>query len=160
MVLTIVISSQQELKDMQFAEHKRLMEILDEEREKILIEKAKLETMERLKTPTNTSTKRQSELDAAIKIAQVLTLFLLVQLQILTQNSQLFCSNFTFHLIYFKKDAAKSADIERENFIEQQRKHELKKRELMEKESMLQAQQSELELRISQAKDQKVNFSI
>lgn len=55
-----------------------------------------------------------------------------------------------------QKDAAKSADIERENLIEQQRKHEMKKRELMEKESMLNAQQSELELRISQAKDQKV----
>lgn len=59
---------------MQFAEHKHLMEILDEEREKILVDKAKLETMERLKAPSNASTKRQSELDAAIKIAQVYNL--------------------------------------------------------------------------------------
>ena len=131
---------------MQFAEHKRLMEILDAEREKILVEKAKLETMERLKTPSNTSTKRPSELDAAIKIAQVIVLFK-VQKRI---------SVFETCNCLFKKDAAKSADIERENFIEQQRKHEMKKRELMEKESMLNAQQSELELRISQAKDQKV----
>lgn len=58
------------MKEMQFVEHKRLMELLDAEREQILIEKAKLETMERLKVPTNT-TRRQSELDAAIKIAQV-----------------------------------------------------------------------------------------
>lgn len=65
----------QELKELQFAEHARLMEILDAEREKILVEKAKLETMERLKTPSNTSTKRQSELDAAIKIAQVIVSF-------------------------------------------------------------------------------------
>lgn len=64
-----------ESKEMQFSEHKRLMEILDAEREKILVEKAKLETMERLKAPSNTSTKRPSELDAAIKIAQVYNLF-------------------------------------------------------------------------------------
>lgn len=57
-----------------------------------------------------------------------------------------------------EKDAAKSADIERENFIEQQRKYELKKRELMERECMLQAQQQELEHKISEAKDQKVNY--
>lgn len=69
----------QELKDQQFGEHKRLMDILDAEREKILVEKAKLETMERLKTPSNTSTKRQSELDAAIKIAQVIVIFFFIQ---------------------------------------------------------------------------------
>lgn len=62
----------QELKDMHFAEHKRLMDLLDTEREQILIEKTKLETMERIKpTSSNPSTKRQTELDAAIKIAQV-----------------------------------------------------------------------------------------
>ncbi|XP_031622610.1 interaptin [Contarinia nasturtii] len=112
----------QEMKEMQFAENKRLMELLDAEREQILIEKAKLETMERLKVPTNPTVKRQSELDAAIKIAQ---------------------------------DAAKSADAEREKLIEQQRKHEFKKRELLEKERMLQAQQNEVEIRINEAKDQK-----
>lgn len=61
---------------MQFAEHKRLMEILDQEREKILVEKAKLETMERLKIPSKTSNTRQSELDAAIRIAQVMPICL------------------------------------------------------------------------------------
>lgn len=34
----------------------------------------------------------------------------------------------------------------------------MKKRELMEKESKLQAQQSELESRINEAKDQKVHY--
>lgn len=62
----------QEHKDMHFSEHKRLMDLLDAEREQILIERTKLETMERIKpTTSNTSTKRPSELDAAIKIAQV-----------------------------------------------------------------------------------------
>lgn len=57
---------------MHFSEHKRLMDILDTEREQILIEKTKLETMERIKpTASNASTKRYSEIDAAIKIAQV-----------------------------------------------------------------------------------------
>lgn len=62
-----------------------------------------------------------------------------------------------FHFIGSKqKDAAKSADIERSKFIEQQRQFEGKKRELLEKESQLQSQQSELDMRIGQAKDQKV----
>lgn len=47
------------------------MDILDAEREQILIEKAKVETLERLKLPSNPTTTRQTELDAAIKIAQV-----------------------------------------------------------------------------------------
>lgn len=57
-----------------------------------------------------------------------------------------------------RKDAAKSADIERGKFVEQQRQFEMKKRELLEKESQLQSQQSELEMRIGQAKDQKVRI--
>lgn len=56
----------------------------------------------------------------------------------------------------FVKDAAKSADIERGKFVEQQRQFELKKRELLEKESELQTQQNELHLKMAQAKDQKV----
>lgn len=56
---------------MHFAEHKRLMDLLDAEREQILIEKTKLETMEHLKPTSTPSSKRQSEVDAAIKIAQV-----------------------------------------------------------------------------------------
>lgn len=56
---------------MQFTEHKRLMDLLDSEREKIFMEKTKLETMERLKIPSNSNAKRPSDLDAAIKIAQV-----------------------------------------------------------------------------------------
>lgn len=63
------------MKEKQFEEHKHLMELLDAQREQILIEKTKLETMERLKTPSNSSTKRHSELDAAIKIAQVSNTF-------------------------------------------------------------------------------------
>lgn len=58
---------------MHFAEHKRLMDMLDTDREQILIEKTKLETMERIKpTVSKESTKRHTEIDAAIKIAQVL----------------------------------------------------------------------------------------
>lgn len=65
--------SSQELKDLHFAEHKRLMDMLDTDREQILIEKTKLETMERIKpTVSKESTKRHTEIDAAIKIAQVL----------------------------------------------------------------------------------------
>lgn len=59
----------------------------------------------------------------------------------------------------WKKDAAKSADIERGKLVEQQRQLELRKRELLEKESKFQTQQSELELRINEAKDQKVHSS-
>lgn len=47
------------------------MDLLDAEREQILIEKAKLETMERLKPTSMPTAKRQTELDAAIQIAQV-----------------------------------------------------------------------------------------
>lgn len=47
------------------------MDLLDAEREQILIEKAKLETMERLKPTSMPTVKRQTELDAAIQIAQV-----------------------------------------------------------------------------------------
>lgn len=47
------------------------MDLLDAEREQILIEKAKLETLERLKPTSMPSAKRQPELDAAILIAQV-----------------------------------------------------------------------------------------
>lgn len=50
------------------------MDLLDAEREQILIEKAKLETMERLKPTSMPTVKRQTELDAAIQIAQVLKL--------------------------------------------------------------------------------------
>lgn len=57
-----------------------------------------------------------------------------------------------------RQDAAKSADIERGKFIEQQRQFEVKRRELLEKESQLQSQHSELEMRIGQAKDQKVRM--
>lgn len=59
------------MKDAQLAEHKRLMDLLDAEREQILIEKAKLETMERLKPTSMPTVTRQTELDAAIQIAQV-----------------------------------------------------------------------------------------
>lgn len=48
------------------------MDLLDAEREQILIEKAKLETMERLKPTSMPTGKRQTELDAAIQIAQVI----------------------------------------------------------------------------------------
>lgn len=58
---------------MHYAEHKRLMDLLDIEREQIIIEKTKLETMEYLKPASVPTTKRQSELNAAIKIAQVLS---------------------------------------------------------------------------------------
>lgn len=67
-----------------------------------------------------------------------------------------FC--FLVSLYENKKDAAKSADIERGKYAEQQRQLDMKKRELLEKESKLQAQQSELELRINEAKDQKVHY--
>lgn len=61
----------QDQKDAHLTEHKRLMDLLDAEREQILIEKAKLETMERLKPTSMPAAKRQTELDAAIQIAQV-----------------------------------------------------------------------------------------
>lgn len=57
---------------MQMNEHKRLMDMIDEERHKILVERAKLETMERLKPKSNSTLDQgQKELDAAIQIAQV-----------------------------------------------------------------------------------------
>lgn len=66
------------------------------------------------------------------------------------------CLAFFFLSPHKNQDATKSADVEREKFIEQQRRLESKRRELMEKESQLQTQQSELDMRISQARDQKV----
>lgn len=51
------------------------MDIIDEERHKILVERAKLETMERLKPKNSTAMDQgQKELDAAIQIAQVIDL--------------------------------------------------------------------------------------
>lgn len=142
----------QELKDAHLTEHKRLMDMLDEERGKILIEKAKLETMERLKTTSMPAVKQQTELDAAIQIAQVVN----CQLQPVQILFSIFYLQKKILLISTKKDAAKSADIERGKFMEQQRQFELKKREVLEKENQLQAQQNELDLRISQAMEQKV----
>lgn len=49
-----------------------MMDLIDAERQEILVEKAKLETMERLKTPKSDSLHREKELDAAIRIAQVI----------------------------------------------------------------------------------------
>lgn len=61
----------QDLKETHFAEHKRMMDLIDAERQQILVEKAKLETMERLKaTPKDFASQRQNELDAAIRIAK------------------------------------------------------------------------------------------
>lgn len=48
-----------------------MMDLIDAERQEILVEKAKLETMERLKTPKSDLLHREKELDAAIRIAQV-----------------------------------------------------------------------------------------
>lgn len=62
----------QELKEKQFSEHKRLMDIIDAERHSIQSERVKIETMARLK-PVLQQTQSQgdrSEIDAAVKIAQ------------------------------------------------------------------------------------------
>lgn len=62
----------QELKERQFSEHKRLMDIIDAERQSIQSERVKIETMARLK-PVLQQTQPQgdrSEIDAAVKIAQ------------------------------------------------------------------------------------------
>lgn len=48
-----------------------MMDLIDAERQEIFVEKAKLETMERLNTPKSDSLHREKELDAAIRIAQV-----------------------------------------------------------------------------------------
>lgn len=48
------------------------------------------------------------------------------------------------------------ADTEREKLVELQQKLEFRKRELIDKETHLQSKQSEMELCINQAKDQKV----
>lgn len=56
---------------------------------------------------------------------------------------------------YFQ-DATKGADIEREKYIELERKQESKKRELMDKEKMLLSKQTELEMSIDQRNEQKV----
>lgn len=53
-----------------------MMDLIDAERQEILVDKAKLETMERLKTPKSDSLHREKELDAAIRIAQVIGLLL------------------------------------------------------------------------------------
>lgn len=126
------------------------MDVLDADREQFLIEKAKLETLQRLKPTTPPYAKRQTELDAAIQIAQVQNTFITNKLSIIIIMQWI-------HARFHFKDAAKSADTERGKFVEQQRQFELKKRELLEKESELQSQQNELQLNIAQAKDQKVN---
>lgn len=61
---------------------------------------------------------------------------------------------------FFHKDATNSAEIQRAKLLEQQRRNDMRKHELMEKESRLQSQQNELELRISQAKDQTVSVTL
>lgn len=48
-----------------------MMNTMDTERQQLLIEKSKLETMERIKAQSNSSTNRQTELDAAIHVALV-----------------------------------------------------------------------------------------
>lgn len=59
------------MEEKHFAEYKRMMNTIDTERQQLLIEKSKLETMERLKSQSIPSTNRQTELDAAIQIALV-----------------------------------------------------------------------------------------
>lgn len=78
----------QEMKEIHFAEHKRLMDSIDAERQQILVEKAKLETMERLKAPKDSTNQRQNELDAAIRIAQVCSK--LIFSKILVRNLSIF----------------------------------------------------------------------
>lgn len=53
-------------------EQKRLMSQLDDERNSVLVEKAKIETMARLnKHPESKLTMARTEIDAAVKVAQV-----------------------------------------------------------------------------------------
>lgn len=64
----------QELKEKHFAEHKRLMDMIDAERQSVQSERMKLETMAMLHQQQNT--KRQDnrfEIDAAVKVAQDMT---------------------------------------------------------------------------------------
>lgn len=61
----------QELKETQFAEHKRLMDVIDAERRSIQSERVKIETMARLKPALQQEQPQtHSDIDAAVQIAQ------------------------------------------------------------------------------------------
>ena len=60
----------QELRESQVVEHQRLTNQMENERQRILTEKAKLETMARLQQTNETTTLSRSEIDAAVLVAQ------------------------------------------------------------------------------------------
>lgn len=68
---TLFQSHLKELEEKQYVEYRRLMDVVDSERESVWAEKGKLKTLERLEPKTNSQTQRQIEIDAAIQIAQV-----------------------------------------------------------------------------------------
>uniref|UniRef100_A0A182MTJ5 Fas-binding factor 1 C-terminal domain-containing protein n=1 Tax=Anopheles culicifacies TaxID=139723 RepID=A0A182MTJ5_9DIPT len=110
-----------ELKRTQQEDHARMMDKVTQERQTLLEEKAKLETMAQLASGTGstfgTGTSR-AEVDAALKVAE---------------------------------EAARQADTEKERYLQLQRQLESKRREMQTRESKLREAKDELETAIDRA---------
>lgn len=108
------------------------MKQLDDDRQELLAEKAKFETMARLNRPLDSGISR-TEIETAIKIAQVKL-----------KTIEIF-ENFRRVSFFRFKDAARQSDVERERFMEMQRQFEVKRRELVDLESNIRSKEAELE---------------
>uniref|UniRef100_A0A182RBB7 Fas-binding factor 1 C-terminal domain-containing protein n=1 Tax=Anopheles funestus TaxID=62324 RepID=A0A182RBB7_ANOFN len=110
-----------ELKRTQLEEHARLMDKVTQERQLLLEEKAKLETMAQLTSGAGSghgSGTSRAEVDAALKVAE---------------------------------EAARLADTEKERYLHLQRQLESKRREMQTRESKLREAKDELETAIDRA---------
>ncbi|XP_052890060.1 fas-binding factor 1-like [Anopheles moucheti] len=110
-----------ELKRTQLEDHARLMDKVAQERQILLQEKAKLETMAQLTPGTGSSlgsATSRAEVDAALKVAE---------------------------------EAARLADAEKERYLQLQRQLESKRREIQTRESKLREAKDELEAAIDRA---------
>ncbi|KFB44177.1 hypothetical protein ZHAS_00012022 [Anopheles sinensis] len=112
-----------ELKQMQLEEHARLMAKVNQERQTLLEERAKLETMAQLQSKSlpvaGGGGGSRVEVEAAIKVAE---------------------------------QAARQADAEKERYLQLQRQFEAKRRELMTRESKLRESTDEMESAIERAR--------
>ncbi|XP_053658933.1 fas-binding factor 1-like [Anopheles marshallii] len=110
-----------ELKQTQLEDHARLMDKVTQERQILLQEKAKLETMAQLTPGTGSafgSGTSRAEVEAALKVAE---------------------------------EAARHADTEKERYLNLQRQLETKRREIQTRESKLREAKDELEAAIDRA---------
>lgn len=126
-------------------ENQRWQQQLQDDRIAVLAEKSKLETLERLQRPSEISTSR-AEIDAAVQVAHVS------------------CPNKTpenlVSIFHYSKDAARQSDLERERHIEQQRKFECRRRELIDQENGIRSRETELETAINETKSKAVRYDI